>query len=136
MKKVLLSLSLALALGCATKQPVQAPIPGSVNQVDSNLYQIIRPAHDIAKYLSDHACTNNGNQPGCYNPGPTEKVAVNQFIFDYNIADPIYQAYHNGTALASTGKVPTQSEVESAVNKVAADQASIPSNLKTAAGVK
>lgn len=111
---------LCFPIGC-THQPAQAPIPGSINAFDSGAYQTLRTAHDIAASLSSQACSNNGNKPGCFNPSATQKVAINQFINDLNIADQVYSAYHQG--------LQTQAAAQAAINTVQRDQAALPSGI-------
>ena len=123
MKRIILTLTLLPFMGC-THKTVQAPIPGALNAFDSSAYQTLRTAHDIAASFSAQACSNNGNKPGCFNPTTTEKATINEFIGDLNVADTVYAAYHNGAK--------TQAEAEAAINKVTADQAQLPSNLKGA----
>lgn len=120
--RLLLSSMLLLPIGCIHQ--VTAPIPGSTSSFDSTAYQTLRTAHDIAQSFSTQACSNNGNQPGCFNPKPAEKLAINQFIADLNIADVTYAAYHGGTQ--------TQAAAQAAINKVTSDQASLPANIKGA----
>lgn len=122
MKTILLCSLLMIGGGCANQKPAQAPIPGAINSFDSSAYQTLRTAHGIATSFSTQACSNNGNKPGCFNPTPVEKIAINQFIGDLNIADVTYAAYHSGTK--------TQAETQAAIDKVASDQAALPTNIK------
>jgi len=125
MKRILVTIAAAalmyVPIGCV-HQPVQAPIPGSINAFDSSAYQTLRTAHDIAQSLSDQACTNNGNKPGCFAPSDGQKAIVNQFIGDLNIADTIYAAYHSGAA--------TQQQAQAALDKVTTDQSNLPIGVK------
>lgn len=116
MKRIILALVLAVSVvtiptGCR-HTPAQAPIPGAINNFDSSAYQTLRVAHDIAKSLSDQAAA------GTFKPSPVQKTAINQFISDLNIADVVYAAYHNGAA--------TQAQAQAAIDKVTAEQASLP----------
>jgi hypothetical protein len=116
MKRLILKAVLASAMilpvaGCV-KNPVQAPIPGATSSFDSGAYQTLRTAHDIGKSLSDQAAG------GTFHPSASQKTAINQFITDLNIADTVYAAYHNGAA--------TQAQVKQAIDKVTAEQASLP----------
>jgi hypothetical protein len=113
MKRIILAIVLAVSVvtvptGCLKNQ-VKAPIPGATSNFDSSAYQTLRTAHDIAKSLSDQAAAGN------FKPSPTQKVAINQFIADLNVADTVYAAYHNGAA--------TQAQAQSAIDKVTAEQA-------------
>ena len=114
MKKVLLFCVLAFGVtGChKTVTAPEPPILGANNPFDQNTYQVLLTAHGIAQSLSDQA------KNGTYTPTGTEKAAVNQFIVDLNAADILYAAYHGGTA--------SQMDMQTAVNKVVSDQASLP----------
>jgi hypothetical protein len=111
LKAVFASTLFLPVVGCV-KNPVQAPIPGATSTFDSSAYQTLRTAHDIAKSLSDQAAA------GTFHPSPVQKTAINQFIFDVNAADVTYAAFHNGTA--------TQAQAKAAIDKVTAEQASLP----------
>lgn len=120
--RLLLGSLLILPVGCV--HSVTAPVPGAISAFDSSAYQTLLTAHGIAQSFSTQACSNNGNQPGCFNPKPAEKTAINQFIADLNIADVVYAAFHSGTQ--------TQAAAQAALNKVTSDQAALPANLKGA----
>ncbi len=98
-------------IGC-TKNIVQAPVPGSTNNFDSSAYQTLHTAHDIAQSLSSQAAA------GSFKPSAAQKTVINQFIADLNVADTVYSAYHNGAA--------TQAQTQTAIDKVTAEQASLP----------
>lgn len=117
--RLLLGSLLILPVGCV--HSVTAPVPGATSAFDSSAYQTLLTAHGIAQSFSTQACSNNGNQPGCFNPKPAEKAAINQFIADINIGDTIYAAYHNGAA--------TQQQAQAALDKITTDQASLPGNI-------
>lgn len=112
---IVLGVTLMAPIGCV-KNPVQAPIPGSINNFDSGAYQTLRTAHDIAKSLSDQAAA------GTFKPSATQKAAINQFIADLNVADTVYAAYHNGAA--------TQAQAQKAIDTVTAEQAALPIGAK------
>jgi len=112
LRALFLAMLVVVPVVCANQKTVQAPIPGSVNTFDSSTYQSLRVAHDIAKSLSDQAAA------GKYHPTPQEKVVINQFIADINVADTVYKAYHAGAA--------TQAQMQTALTKVQTDQATLP----------
>lgn len=115
-------IAIFVPLGCVHTGPAATvPIPGSLNSFDSTAYQTLRTAHDIAQSFSTQACSNNGNKPGCFNPKPAEKTAINQFISDLNLADAVYAAYHNGAQ--------TQAAAQAAISRVQADQNGLPANI-------
>jgi hypothetical protein len=83
-------------------------IPGANNQFDQDTYRALATAHAFALQAQQNAVQNP--------PSATQKAILNQFITDLNTADVIYSAYH---ALQAT-----QAQMQAALDKVKADQAS------------
>lgn len=106
MKRFLI-ISVLFLSGCVHSGIVTTPIPGAVNQFDSDTYQTLATAHAFVESIKLNSKTLSAN----------EKAIVNQLIVDLNAADALYSAYH--TAGAPTSQ---QSAVQTAVAKVQGDQ--------------
>lgn len=81
-------LSFGMLTGCI-HQPVSAPLPaGAINATDASLNEVLQAGHAAAvQYGTDVA---NG-----FVPSPALKTAMAALISALNIADPLYQSYHN-----------------------------------------
>lgn len=115
-----LLLCLVLTVGCAKQ--VHAPIPGSVNQFDSDSYTSLV----TAKAIIDAAKTELSNGTFAPSIAANVKEAINYAVASYNVADVSYVAYHSA-AVAGTATPTQQAEVQIkldtlsvAVNKVTA----------------
>lgn len=114
MKTLALSLALSLALltGCH-KNVVQAPIPGAVNQFDSDTYVSLA----TAKGAIDQAKVEYANNAFPASVAPKIKEAINYAVATYNIADTTYQAYHVA-AVAGSATPAQQQAVSNAVSNM------------------
>lgn len=107
-KRIQLTLILCVilaSLGCGT-QAAKAPIPGSVNQFDSDTYLALVTAYNIIE--STKSALANNQFPASI--AGNVKTAVNDLVKAYNAADASYLIYHNA-ALAGTATAAQQSTV-------------------------
>jgi hypothetical protein len=108
-----IALALSLAFGSACNHNVQAPIPGAVNQFDSDTYlSLVAAKASIDQTKAELAS-------GAFSPAvaATVKEAVNYAVASYNVADITYQAYHTA-ALAGNATPAQQAEVNRAVSNL------------------
>jgi hypothetical protein len=126
MRKTLVALIVACCLAttaCTTN--VRAPIPGAVNQFDSDTYLSLVTAKGVIDQTKADLAA--GSFP--VNITPIVKQSVNDAVQAYNVADTAYQAYH-AEALAGSATVAQQnavsqkvSDLNTAVSKVTAAKA-------------
>src|ERR1039458_9058022 len=109
--------SLAFA-GCKTVTSAPQPLaPGYSSQTDQTMGQTLAAAHAFYQTLQQDALT------GKFLPSAAEKTALNALAVSLNVAQPIYIAYHNGTA--------TQAQAEAAIADVVSKQAALQSQIGT-----
>ena len=112
MKKLFLVTALAIAMvGCASaKYTVH---PGAINLFDSQTYDTLLVTHTVIE--SAKADLASGKFPSTVASGV--KLAVDNLVTAYNVADTAYQAYH---IAASAGNVtPAQTAaVSTAISNV------------------
>jgi hypothetical protein len=117
MKKILFSLILGTALvttGCGVFH-ASAPVPGSVNQFDSDTYLSLVSA----KAVIDQTKTDLAN--GAFPASITANVkkAVNDAVNAYNVADVAWQQYHTSATPAGQSVVTSaMGNLQTAVNSV------------------
>lgn len=119
--KRLVTLSLGMILcfapmGCpsaSSTTPTAALAPGYLNSADQAMGETLTAAH--AFYVRIQSDTASG----AYTPSPAEKAALNGLALSLNIAQPLYIAYHAGTA--------TQAQAQAAVNNVSTNQTAVQS---------
>lgn len=97
---LVLLLLLTLTLGCA--KTVTAPVPGSVNQFDSDTYLTLLTSKAVIDQTK--ASLAAGSFPT--NISGAVKTAVNGAVTAYNLADTAYQALH--TSLLNGTSTPAQ----------------------------
>ena len=109
--------SLAFA-GCKTVTTAPQPLaPGYSNQTDQTMGQTLAAAHAFYQTLQQDAAA------GKFLPSAAEKTALNALAVSLNVAQPIYIAFHNGTA--------TQAQAQAAVADVVSKQAAVQSQIGT-----
>jgi len=111
MKLARITLALALCLafaGCGLK--AQAPIPGAVNQFDSDTYLTLSTAKGAIDQAKAELTANAFSGTVATNV----KTAINVAVSTYNTADITYQAYHQA-ALAGTATATQQTAVTAAL---------------------
>ena len=125
MKRILLVLSMTLwgvvlslcfMAGCANKTSTTPPAPppvGSINPTDAKLYQTLSPIHDFVNSLVSQ------NNAGTVTLTANQKALLNQLVNDVNIADALYQAWHNAGATGPTTAITT------AIGRAQSDQNSL-----------
>jgi hypothetical protein len=110
MKRKRLQLALILCVllgtvGCGT-QAAKAPIPGSVNQFDSDTYLALVTAYNVIEGTKSALANNQFPVSIAGNV----KTALNDLVKAYNAADASYQFYHSA-ALAGTATPAQQTTV-------------------------
>lgn len=112
---LLLCVPLMLA-GCAKTTGTTPPLaPGYQNQTDQSMGQALAAAHSFYQTIQQDVTA------GKFVPSPTEKTALNDFAASLNVAQPLYLAYHAGTA--------TQAQAQAAVNDVIAKQSALQAQI-------
>jgi hypothetical protein len=115
MNKFVTSLILSIALlatsGCSLLHPVVVNVPGQVNTFDGTAYLTLV----TAKGVIDQAKLDVVNGVFPVNLVSNIKVAINDAVNAYNVADQAYQAYHTA-AVAGTATSLQQSTVTVDVN--------------------
>jgi hypothetical protein len=123
---LVLAFSILFAGGC--NHNVVAPIPGSVNQFDSDTYLTL----STAKGAIDKAKTELAN--GAFSNATVAddvKKAINAAVTAYNTADVTYQSYH--TAAVSGSATPAQ---QAEVSRTLSNLNTTVVNITTAKGGK
>lgn len=110
----MLTLALAAGLGCANRT-VQAPVPGSANAADSDIYLSLVTTDSLI--VSTRADLASNSFPAAW--VANVKKSLNGLIQAYDIANVSYIAYHT-TALAGNATATQLADVQ---NKMAAVQA-------------
>lgn len=121
MKKILiqamvLGMCLVPISGCGavnSTTPPAAVAPGYLNQADQIMGEVLQSAHALYYRLQQDSLT------GKFVPSPAEVTVLNNLQVALNSAQPIYIAYHNGTA--------TQNQAQIAVDSVKQNQAAVQS---------
>ena len=110
MKKLMAIVLLGVVLaGCAAKKPVV----GSANQFDSDSYLTLVTADSVIQQTKASLTANAF--PASVVPAVT--AALNGLITAYDVANPVYVAYHNA-ALAGQATAAQQSAVTSSLGAV------------------
>lgn len=104
---IVLALGLVFSVACAK---AHAPVPGAVNQFDSDTYLSIA----TAKGAIDEAKKELEANAFPPNIAANVKAAVNAAVTSYNFADTVYQAYHT-SALAGQDTPQQKQNVTTAV---------------------
>jgi hypothetical protein len=110
-----------LALGLAGC-PKSTPVAGSANTFDSQSYVSLVTADSVIQ--STRAALTANQFPA--NVEPAVRTAVNALIQSYDIANPIYLAYHSA-ALAGNATAAQQTALTNAVSDVNAKTAAVTS---------
>ena len=117
--KLPFSLILMAVLAVSGCKPATGPTPplapGYTNQVDQTMGQTLAAAHAFYQTLQQDTVAGN------FFPSPAEKTALNALAASLNVAQPIYIAYHNGTA--------TQAQAQAAVADVVQKQSTLQSQI-------
>ena len=120
LRKSVVTLAIVLLLiagiGCANKTSTTPPAPppvGSINSTDATLYQTLSPIHDFVNSLVSQ------NNAGTVTLTANQKALLNQLVNDVNIADALYQAWHNAGATGPTTAITT------AISRAQSDQNSL-----------
>lgn len=100
MKKNVLTIVLLPVLiiftGCANKNVVTAPVPGSLNTYDAYAFRVLADTQAaLNAFKADVASGKVAETPAI-------KSTLNQTIADYNIAEAVYQAWHTAGGTGST----------------------------------
>ncbi len=106
-----LALAVLFLAGC-TKNTT-APVPGSASNFDSQSYLSLVTADNVIQ--STKTALEAGQFPASI--AGNVKTALNALIQSYDVANPIYKAYH-AAALAGTATAAQQTAVTNAVNDV------------------
>ncbi len=113
MKLILITPLLALVLTVGCMKTVSAPVPGSANTFDSQTYVSLVATDNVIQ--STKAALSQGQFPASI--AGNVKTALNALITAYDVADPIYQAYHTA-AMAGTATPAQQNAVINAMANV------------------
>jgi hypothetical protein len=100
-----------LVPGCSLLKPVVINVPGQVNTFDGTVYLTLV----TAKNVIDQAKLDLVNGVFPVNIVSNVKVAVNDSVNAYNVADQAYQAYHTA-ALSGTATTVQQTTVTNDIN--------------------
>ena len=107
-------LAVGLAIGCRTVTAPTPPVaPGYINSADQTMGETLAAAHAFYVRIQSDAAL------GSFTLNATEKAAMNALAASLNVAQPIYLAYHAGTA--------TEAQAEAAVKDVSAKQTAVQS---------
>ena len=111
----ILTLLLAISVGCAKRTSTSPPAPptNSINTVDAKLNETLQPIHAFVKSLVEQ------NNAGTVTLTANQKALLNQLVTDVNVADALYQAWHNAGATGPT------TQVNAAITKAQTDQANL-----------
>jgi hypothetical protein len=112
MRTIPATLALAVLLAGCVKS-TSTPIPGAGNKFDSDSYLSLVTADSVIQSTKDDLANNKFPA----NIAPAVKTAVNALIQSYDVANPIYLAYHSA-ALGGNATAAQQAAVTSAVNDV------------------
>jgi hypothetical protein len=110
-----LGFAIGWTIGCKpSANPPTAPqlAPGYNNAADQQMGEILSGAHAFYTSIQQQA------QAGTLTLQPSVKAAFNAFGVSLNAAQTVYLSYHQGTA--------TQSQAQTAVDKVQSEQAALP----------
>jgi|HubBroStandDraft_1064217.scaffolds.fasta_scaffold03153_12 hypothetical protein len=121
MRKFIPALALVLLLmGCAKN--TSTPIPGAANTFDSQSYLSLVTADSVIE--TTKADLAAGKFPASI--AGNVKTALNALIQSYDVANPVYVAYHNA-ALAGTATTAQQTAVTTALSDVTAKTSALTS---------
>jgi hypothetical protein len=113
---LILALAIPLSVGCAkSTAPTPPTAPGYTNAVDQSLGETLAAARAFYTRLQTDAAA------GTFKPSAAETSALNDLGTAINVAEPIYLAYHAGTA--------TQAAAQQAVNNVITAQSAAQSQV-------
>lgn len=121
MKRLISALALVVLL-CGCAKSTSTPIPGSANTFDSQSYLSLVTADSVIQ--STKADLTADKFPASI--AGNVKTALNALIQSYDVANPVYVAYHTA-ALAGTATATQQTAVTSALADVSAKTSALTS---------